>query len=514
MPTVSQQEYRTLFQLIGGSFSSLKRYEDTANLIGGGGNFIFIEQDEFDFFPDPVGQLSELLNLIRIHSYDGNTDTFVFKITEIVAGSTYSLTMHQTESGPGSGTIASVASGSAYGVFQLLTSINADVPTPHGRLKVEAPTGTPPASTVVRFRVVASAVRTISDIQAETEAARLLKAAAIESHQITASNFRNALLTAVRERVLDDRLFRNLVGREFLGSTEQEIFREVQSVQPDGTVTAVRSGILEELNTAMRSNTPVQTVRQIDVTLDASNFFSDAPTTQGVFTATEQQPTAGTLRVECTRGFTVEVEDPEAFKVEFLSTTLDRKITSEFDLRLFRQFDWPRGGFTLTVERNTTDDDPNTRMTNEKITGATPGRMPQQKLQIETFKDAGAVLNSTFKIIEPSTGSVLFQNIEAPGAEPLPDGSKDITLFNGIRIQFDWANGASPTGIVTFDVTINPYAIGDVFINDYSIANGRLQVETRRQYDFAFKQTSATPTISPTEPIITDLPYIEAVRTG
>ncbi len=504
MSTIPQEEFTRVFERIGGALSGLKRYEDAADLIGGTAYFLFTKRDEFAFFPNVKVAFEKLTNLLRNTNkgYDGADDILKIEITDIGPGTSYDLKIVDAFGGT---TLASVTGG-AYGPeVPIVTAVAFG---PSGKIRVTAPTGTPGADQEIEIRVVASAVRLTTDPVGETEAEKLIEAAALESHQITASNFRTTLLEAALDRVVIDRLFRKFVGA-FLGSDTQEIFVEEQSVDGNGNVAAASSGLLVELEVQMRVNTPVQSVTRLNFEVQSTVFDSPGGNVNpGVLTIIDRQALAGTLVLKCTKGFTGSNPDPEEFSVSHNMTVLSRKVSSAFVLRPFRSFIWPVGGFSLSVTRKTLDNDPNTRMTLEKITGATPSNMPLQRLDVRTFKDAASILPSLFEIIEPSTGNAIFTNIEAAGAEPLPAGPKDIFFFGEHRFEFTWAGG-SPNGTVTFQVEIFPYLIGDTFVVDITQGtSGRLQVELRKHFDFAFVQTGSPGTI-PDKVVATDLPFVE-----
>lgn len=335
-----------------------------------------------------------------------------------------------------------------------------------------------------------SAVRLSTDVTGETEEESLLEAAALETHQISASNLREGLLASARNRIVVERLLQNLVGN-LIGSDTTNAFTETQTEEiATGAIVAVKSGLLVELDDTMFSNTVPQTVRQLDVTLETPVFGSTAGTDNGTLQISELQPVSGTLFLKCTRGFSVEISDPEQFNVAFQIPEFKRTIRSSFNARPFRSFDWPGGGFNFTINRKTESLDPFNQMTNPVIKNATPSRIRLERLQV-TFSP----LSFSFTIVDPATASVLF-SIFLPTLDAF-DGPHDLTFFNGLNFSFDWQRNPSLAGEPDiFDVLIHPYQVGDIFTVDVDSESGRLQKELRRQFDFAFTQKSTSPTIS------------------
>ena len=90
----------------------------------------------------------------------------------------------------------------------------------------------------------------------------------------------------------------------------------------------------------------------------------------------------------------------------------------------------------------------------------------------------------------------------------MPDGSHDLQLNNGLKVSFDWTNNPTADGQINFEIIIHPYKTGDVFSKTYSIEGGRLNVELRRQFDFALIATSGTPTIGDSI-VAPDLPFVD-----
>lgn len=498
MSVIPQASFARVFERIGGAFSGLKRYADAAELIGSTSYFLFRQRDEFDFFPVPLTAFEKITGLLRDKGYDGADDVLKFEITD-TGGVSFSLLVKETFGG----TTLATATGT-YGEQTLVPSVAFG---PSGKITVTAPTGSPPAGQEVEYRVVTSAVRVTNDPTGETEEEQLVEAAALESHQIVASNFRNALLTASRDRIIIERLLQNFVGNAFLGTNTTDIFVENQAQDSDGVVTARPTGIIPELDTQMRINTPAQTVEEIVATIAAAVFDSVVvpATLPGAITITERQPTAGTLELKCVTGFPGgSTPDPEEFTAEFRSTTLDRRLIGVQRLRVFKPYTWPIGGFDIQIDRKTDNNDPTTRMSAEKLTRATSSNIPLERYQIRT---SISLTTSSFEVIEPQTGFIL-KTVIGPvlNADPLGAGTFDFFLATGARLQFTW-NGVVAPGIVTFDLFIRPYRVGDLFTSSVTIAGGRLQVELRRQFDFALTQRSATPTI-PDDVVAVDLPFI------
>jgi len=508
MATYSQAEWTRVFENIGAALSGLNRYEDAANLIGSAAYFGFVKRDEYSFFPDAVTQLQQMTRLIRGVGYSADDGLLRIEITD--GGTTYTAEIVD-ELGSAVATISGT-----YGVAADVVPEQGVENAPGGKIIIQAPTGSPGAAHPVEIRIVPSAARLLLDVTGETEEEKLLQATSMEAHQLTASNFRNALLNAVMNSVVVGRLFQDFIG-PWLGALapgekiqKADLYKETQQQDSEGNVQSVVSGVLSDLDTIMEINTPAQSVEPIVQTRTVDQFQTGAGTSEGVLTVTEKQNTAGTLILTCTKGFTGSVEDPEEFEVRFLATELDRELKSSYKLRPFRTFDWNKAGFYMSLTRKTTNDDPLNRMSNVVLKNATPSRLPFMKLKIETYVDEAAPISSQsyFRIYQPDQTYYLYNVASAAGQPPLADGSYDLSLSGGLNLSFDWLNGPTTGQATTFYVYIFPYAIGDRFVISYTTAGGRLNELMRKYFDFAFQTTDPSPTI-PESIVSPDVPFIK-----
>lgn len=510
MTTYAQDEWTRIFENMGGALSGMQRYEWAANLIGSSSYFAFVHRDEYDFFPDAADQLNQMTSLLRGIGYSADDGLLRLQITD---GGTTFVAKIVDELGA---TISNI-SGTYGAEADVLPEAGVKL-APAGKIVIQAPTGVPAVNQEVEIRMVPSAARLSMDVTGETEEEALLEATALEAHQITASNFRNALFDAAFDSIVVGRLFQDLIGK-WLGSvspdetiTKDDIFAEAQAQDSDGFVTANISGILPDLDTIMGTNTPAQSVAPIVATKTAEQFQSAAGTQQGVLTVSDRQPTTGTLLLKCVKGFTGNTEDPEEFEVRYLSSELEREIKSSFRLRPFRTFDWPSAGFYLELTRKTTDDDPLNRMSNVSLRDASQLRYPEQYITVETYVDEAAPITaqSYFKVFRPASTYPIYQVFSSAGSPPLADGSYEIPLSVGGTLVFDWTNGPTTGQALTFTVTIHPYVVGDRFVISYETAGGRLNKLLRKYFNFALQSTDASPTI-PESVVAPDLPFVDII---
>lgn len=502
MPNKTQAEVDALFKNIGGALSGFKLYRAAANLIGSSSYFLLKQRDEFSFFTDLSDQFKKVKNLRRFISYSGSDDILRLEITQITPGISFTLKFVLAYGG----TPVSTASGQ-YGTDATIIPGAGQDFAPVGKIKLTAPTGgTPGSPQRVEIRVIPSAARLLLDMTGETEEEQLVKATAVESHRATAQNFRGVLLTSAIDRVFTNRIMQGLVGK-FLGVSTKDLFKENQKEQPDGSVTAAPTGLFVELNSFMDFNTPEQFVKKSSTS--TTTFSALATGGQlGTFTVNTFDPAAGRLRLACTRGFFDEIPDPEQFSVEYISEFLERTVTSDIRLRVNKQYQWPRGGLTIRLDRKTTSADPFGRMTSPLLTLATPNRIPLQKLRIETLHESGAQ-SGFFRVREPKSNTII-SFVSPVGNPPLNNGVQTIPLTNGMELTFNWTNNPSAQGMleINFDLTIFPYTPGDIVESEVTLTTtGRLQLEMRRNFDFAFGQSSASPTITD-DVVAPDIPFI------
>lgn len=496
MPSITQPEFTRLFEYMGGVFSSFKRYFDAANLVGSSSYFLFRQRDEFKFFPDPNAAFKQVKNLLRGIAYDADDDVKKLEITDIGPGTSYDLEIVDSFGGS---TLAHVTGGT-YGSYVTLVP---DVALgPAGKILVTAPTGTPGASQQVEIRVVGSAVRVVSDVTGESEGEQLVESQTLEANQITAANFRTELMTAARALIFDDRFLTKLL-QPFMGSSTTTIFEQNMTQNANGDVEANPLGLLPELNTLMRTNSPVQTVQKSTITTGSPVFASDVDTLAfDTFTFSAKQPPNGTLRLRCVSGFTGFSPDPEEFVLEMLDTDDDRTITAPFNLRPFRTFNWPEGGFSITeLKRKTEDVESGAAVASPKWTNIRASSTPSARLTITAFISGGS---PRFEVREVTTGAFLFS-----GDNPTSSGAKSFRLFDGSTVEFTWTNPGGST--YTFEIKARPFHVGDVLTVDVtSDLVSRINRELRRHFNFSFDQNSLTPTIE-NSIVVPDLPFIDIV---
>lgn len=505
MPDFSQAEMTRMFEYIGGCISSLKLYRAAADLLGSTSYFLFRQRDEFKFLPDANDAFKKTKNILRGVAYDDDDDVLRLDITEVTPGVTFSLDMIV-----GATTVAT-ATGS-YGDDVTVTPQVALGPT--GTINLTAPTGTPGSPQRVEIRIVASAIRVISDLTGETEREQLIESVALEANRVSAQNLRHLpgiagenLFDVALNRIFIERLMRNFIGPK-IGSSTQEIFTENQVLTPNGDVAAAPTGLLPELDRIMKTNTPAQTVQKSVITLGAAVFSSTADDTAfDSISTTPKQPSNGKIRLTCKRGFEGSDLEPEEFEVAFDSTDFNRTLISSFRLRPFRTFDWIEGGFYFSdLTRFVELTDSSGQASNVTVSNISAASLPQAKLKVDWSRIDGTSKTFVFKVIS-TFDQVVF---ESPVDDADTGGAKSYTLFNGMKVSFDWTLDPGQDGLNgTFTVEVHPFHIGDVISIDVtSDSAGRLNRELQRMFGFALSQTSVSPTI-PDSVVIPDLPFIE-----